>query len=74
MSFATQEDVFEVLEQVIPNVYKAHTNWKIDETPFVRIPYKEAMEKYGSDKPDLRNPLIINNVTKCFENSEFMRI
>ena len=71
MSFATQEDVFKVLEQVIPNVFKVHTSWKIDETPFIRIPYKEAMEKYGSDKPDLRNPLIINNVTKCFENSEF---
>ena len=71
MSFATQEDVFEVLEQVIPNVFKAHTNWKIDEAPFVRIPYKEAMEKYGSDKPDLRNPLIINNVTECFKKSEF---
>jgi len=71
MSFATQEDVFKVLEEVIPNVFKAHTEWKIDETPFIRIPYKEAMEKYGSDKPDLRNPLIINNVTKVFENSEF---
>ena len=71
MSFATQEDVFKVLEEVIPNVFKAHTEWNIDETPFIRIPYKEAMEKYGSDKPDLRNPLIINNVTKVFENSEF---
>ena len=71
MSFATQEDVFSVLEVVIPNVFKAHTIWKIDETPFVRIPYKEAMEKYGSDKPDLRNPLVINSVTECFENSEF---
>ena len=71
MSFATQEDVFQVLEEVIPNVFKAHTKWKIDNTPFIRIPYKEAMEKYGSDKPDLRNPLIINNVTKCFEGSEF---
>ena len=71
MSFATQEDVFAVLEQVVPNVFKAHTTWKIDSTPFVRIPYKEAMEKYGSDKPDLRNPLIINNVTEVFKNSDF---
>ena len=71
MSFATQEDVFSVLEVVIPNVFKAHTTWEIDEAPFVRIPYKEAMEKYGSDKPDLRNPLVINSVTECFENSEF---
>ncbi len=71
MSFATQEDVFKVLEEVIPNVFKAHTTWKMDEAPFIRIPYKEAMEKYGSDKPDLRNPLVINRVTECFENSEF---
>lgn len=40
-------------------------------TPFPRIPYREAMEKYGSDKPDLRNPLIIQDVTKLFENTEF---
>ena len=71
MSFATQEDVFEVLEQVIPNTFKAHTEWKITEAPFVRIPYKEAMEKYGSDKPDLRNPLVISDVSSVFENSDF---
>ena len=71
MSFATQEDVFNVLEQVIPATFKAHTDWKITEAPFVRIPYKEAMEVYGSDKPDLRNPLIIADGTKVFENSEF---
>ena len=71
MSFATQEDVFEVLEQVIPNTFKAHTDWKIIEAPFIRIPYKEAMEKYGSDKPDLRNPLVINDVSSVFESSDF---
>ena len=71
MSFAGQEDVFKVLEEVIPNVFKKHTNWKITEAPFVRIPYKEAMEKYGSDKPDLRNPLYIVDVTESFEDSEF---
>ncbi len=71
MSFATQEDVFEVVEQVIPNVFKQNSNWKITEAPFERIPYKEAMEKYGSDKPDLRNPLIIIDVSKIFENTEF---
>ncbi len=71
MSFATQEDVFAVAEQVIPNVFKQNSNWKITEAPFVRIPYKEAMEKYGSDKPDLRNPLVIVDVTKVFENTEF---
>jgi len=71
MSFATQEDVFKVVEDVIPYTYKKFTNWKVDEGPFIRIPYKEAMEKYGIDKPDLRNPLIIQDVTKVFENTEF---
>ncbi len=71
LSFATQEDVFKVVENVIPYIYKKFTDWKVDEGPFIRIPYKEAMEKYGIDKPDLRNPLIIQDVTKVFENTEF---
>ena len=71
MSFATQEDVFKVIEEVVPYTFKKFTNWKVDEGPFVRIPYLEAMEKYGIDKPDLRNPLIIQDVTKVFENIEF---
>ena len=71
MSFATQEDVFKVIEEVVPYTFEKHTNWKVDEGPFIRIPYKEAMEKYGIDKPDLRNPLIIQDVTKVFENIEF---
>ena len=71
MSFAEQEDVFKVLEDIFTTVFKEHTNWKVDEAPFRRIPYKEAMETYGIDKPDLRNPLIIQDATKIFENSEF---
>ena len=71
MSFATQEDVFKVIEEVVPYTFKKFTNWKVDEGPFIRIPYLEAMEKYGIDKPDLRNPLIIQDVTKVFENIEF---
>ena len=71
MSFATQEDVFKVIEDVIPYTFEKHTNWKVDKGPFVRIPYKQAMEKYGIDKPDLRNPLIIQDVTKLFEKSDF---
>ena len=71
MSFATQEDVFKVIETVVPSVFKEHTNWKVDEGPFVRIPYREAMEKYGIDKPDLRNPLIIQDATNLFKNTEF---
>ena len=71
MSFATQEDVFKVIEEVVPYTFKKFTNWKVDEGPFIKIPYREAMEKYGIDKPDLRNPLIIQDVTKCFKNSDF---
>ncbi len=71
MSFATQEDVFKIIEEVVPYTFKKFTDWKVDEGPFVRIPYLEAMEKYGIDKPDLRNPLIIQDVTKVFENIEF---
>ena len=71
MSFATQDDVFEVAENVVPYVFKENTTWKVDEGPFVRIPYLEAMEKYGIDKPDLRNPLIIQDATRLFANTEF---
>ena len=71
MSFAEQEDVLKVLAEIFTTIFKTHTNWKVDEAPFIRIPYLEAMEKYGSDKPDLRNPLIIQDVTEIFENVEF---
>lgn len=71
MSFATQEDVFKILEEIFTSTFKKFTTWEVDEGPFVRIPYKEAMEKYGIDKPDLRNPLIIQDFTKVFENCEF---
>ena len=71
MSFATQEDVFKVIEEVVPYTFEKFTDWKVDKGPFVRIPYKEAMEKYGIDKPDLRNPLIIQDVTEVFKDSDF---
>jgi aspartyl-tRNA synthetase len=71
MSFATQDDVLGTIESIIPNVFKKNTNFKVDEGPFVRIPYAEAMEKYGTDKPDLRNPLIIQDATDIFKNTEF---
>ena len=71
MAFSTQEDVFKVIEDVVPSVFKKFTNWKIDDGEFVKIPYKEAMEKYGIDKPDLRNPLIIQDVTKDFADTDF---
>ena len=71
MSFAEQEDVFKVLEDIFTTVFTTHTNWEVDKAPFKRIPYREAMEKYGIDKPDLRNPLIIQDATKLFTNTEF---
>ena len=71
MAFANQEDVFKIIEEVVPFVFKENTTWKVDEGPFIRIPYKEAMEKYGIDKPDLRNPLIIQDATNLFKKTEF---
>ena len=71
MSFAEQEDVLKVLAEIFITVFKTHTDWKVDEAPFKRIPYLEAMEKYGSDKPDLRNPLIIQDVTDIFKDVDF---
>ena len=71
MSFATQDDVLHTMEELITTVFKKHTNWKVDDAPFIRIPYREAMEKYGIDKPDLRNPLIIQDATEIFKESEF---
>ena len=71
MSFAEQEDVFKVLEDIFTTVFTKHTNWEVDKAPFKRIPYREAMEKYGIDKPDLRNPLIIQDGTELFTNTEF---
>ena len=67
MAFATQEDVFSVMEEVIYNTFTKFSNKKVAEYPFPRIPYEEAMLKYGSDKPDLRNPLEIKDVTDIFE-------
>lgn len=65
MCFATQEDVFAVMEQVLSGVFKefAPKGYKVDEGPFRRIAYRDAMRDYGSDKPDLRNPLIVKDVT-----------
>lgn len=71
MSFATQEDVFTAIEPVVYNTFTKFSNKKVAKYPFPRIPYKEAMLKYGSDKPDLRNPLEIVDVTDVFEKIEF---
>ena len=71
MAFATQEDVFSVMETVMYNTFKEFSDKKVAEYPFPRISYREAMLKYGSDKPDLRNPLIIEDVTDIFEKIDF---
>ena len=71
MSFATQEDVFEIMEPVMYETFKKFSNKKISQYPFPRIPYREAMLKYGSDKPDLRNPLVIIDLSDFFEKCTF---
>ena len=71
MSFATQEDVFEVAETVIYNTFKEFTNKEVSKPPFRRITFADAMLKYGSDKPDLRNPLIIEDLTDFFAGVDF---
>lgn len=71
MSFATQDDVFEAIEPVMHGVFDEFSDWEITPAPFPRIPFREAMLKYGSDKPDLRNPLEILDVTEIFRGSGF---
>ena len=72
MSFATQEDVFNALETVLFDVFtKLTKNFLVSKPPFKKIPFDECVEKYGNDKPDLRNPLILSNVTDIFKNSSF---
>ena len=72
MSFVTQDDVFNAIEPVLHGVFEEFANGRrVSAAPFPRIPYREAMLKYGSDKPDLRNPLIITDVTDYFAKSGF---
>lgn len=71
MAFATQEDVFSAIEPVMYNTFKEFGGKEVAEYPFPRIAYKEAMFKYGTDKPDLRNPLIIQDITEIFQTVDF---
>ena len=71
MSFASQEDVFQVIEPVMYNTFKKFSDKKIAKYPFPRITYKDAMLKYGSDKPDLRNPLYIIDLSEFFNKCTF---
>ncbi len=70
MSFVEQEDVFKVVEQLLVNTFKKFSKKKIITEKFPRITYKDALLKYGSDKPDLRNPLIIDDITETFTRED----
>ena len=71
MSYATQEDVFEAIEPIMYNTFKTFSTKKIAKYPFPRIAYKEAMVRYGTDKPDLRNPLYIIDLSDFFKKCTF---
>lgn len=71
MSFVTQDDVFAAIEPVMHSIFTKFSDKKVSNAPFVRIPYAEAMLKYGSDKPDLRNPIEISDVTAVFADADF---
>ena len=71
MAFATQEDVFSAIEPVIYNTFKEFSDKKISQYPFPRISYKDSMLKYGTDKPDLRNPLYIIDLSDFFKKCTF---
>ena len=70
MSFVEQEDVFKVVEQLLINTFKKFSKKKIMTEKFPRITYRDALLKYGSDKPDLRNPLIIEDITETFTRED----
>lgn len=72
MSFATAEDVYDIAEEVLYETFTKFGNKEVSPKPFRRIKYEDAMLKYGSDKPDLRNPLIITDLTEEFKNTTFM--
>jgi len=71
MAFATEEDVYKIGEDIFYDIFTKFSDRKVSEKPFIRIPYKEAMLKYGTDKPDLRNPLIITDISEIFKESDF---
>ena len=71
LSFVTQDDVFAAIEPVLAGVFGEFSNWNVSPPPFPRIPYEEAMVMYGTDKPDLRNPIRAVDVTDIFRDGEF---
>jgi aspartyl-tRNA synthetase len=71
MAFVEQEDVFRAVEPVMRGVFEELTDWDVTPSPFPRIPYHAALHAFGTDKPDLRNPLLIADVTDAFRGSDF---
>jgi len=71
MSFVTQEDIFAVLEDLLPGIFRDFSDRKVTDAPFPRLAYWDALRRYGTDKPDLRNPLEMVDVTEVFRNSKF---
>jgi aspartyl-tRNA synthetase len=71
MSFVEQDDVFSAIEPVLAGVFAEFSDWQVSPTPFPRITYNDAMVRYGTDKPDLRNPLMLADVTEVFAHADF---
>jgi aspartyl-tRNA synthetase len=71
MAFATQEDVFEVVEDVLGGLFVEFSDWDVTPTPFPRLTFREAIDRYGTDKPDLRNPLELVDLSDVFRDSDF---
>lgn len=71
MSYVTQDEIFEVIEDVLSGLFNKFSDWEVDSAPFIRIPYVDAMVKYGTDKPDLRIPIEMLDVSELFATSDF---
>ena len=71
MAFVEQEDVFAAVEPVMHGLFTEFTDWDVTPLPFPRIPYRDAVVKYGTDKPDLRNPIVIADVSEIFAGGGF---
>jgi aspartyl-tRNA synthetase len=71
LSFVTQDDVFAAIEPVLAGVFREFSDWTVTDSPFPRLPYEQAMAMYGTDKPDLRNPIKAVDVSDIFRESEF---
>ncbi len=71
MAFVEQEDVFQAVEPVVHGLFEEFSDWAITPRPFPRVPYRSAMQAFGSDKPDLRNPILMADVTEAFRGSGF---